>query len=105
MTVGSGDQRTFRFADFTLDLERGLVLGPTGPVTLRAKSFELLAYLVGNAGRVLPKEELVAAVWNQIAVTDDSLTQCIHDIRRALGDQQQKLLQTVPRRGYLFADA
>ncbi|BAV50867.1 (Myosin heavy-chain) kinase., Histone acetyltransferase [Mesorhizobium loti] len=40
------------------------------------------------------------AVWNGLAVTDDSLVQCIHEIRAALNDRRQVVVQTVPRRGY-----
>jgi len=74
-------------------------------VQLRAKSLELLFYLVGRAGGVVSKDELLEGVWNGIAVSEDSLTQCVHDVRRALGDAEQNLVRTVPRRGYLFAGA
>ena len=43
------------------------------------------------------------AVWPGTFVTEDSITQCIRDIRRALGEDAAHLLRTVPRRGYLFA--
>ena len=61
-------------------LRRGQV-----PVELRPKSFVLLGYLVRHAGRVIPKDELLDAVWNDVTVTEDSVTQCIRDIRLALG--------------------
>ncbi len=96
------EQRLFHFAGYTLDLDRGLLSGAAGTINLRAKSFDLLAYMVRNADRVLSKDELIASVWNRIVVSDDSLTQCIRDIRRVLGDSEQKLVRTVPRRGYLF---
>lgn len=40
------------------------------------------------------------AVWRGTAVTDDSLVQCIHEIRRALKDERHAILQTVSKRGY-----
>ena len=40
------------------------------------------------------------AAWDEVAVTDDSLVQCIHDIRRALNDDSHAVLQTAARRGY-----
>jgi len=98
-------QEVFRFADFSLDLGKGILRGPSGSIPLRAKSFELLVYLVTNGGRVLPKDELIEHVWRRVTVTDESLSQCIHDIRQALNDKQQQLVQTVPRRGYLFSGA
>ncbi len=97
------EPKIFQFGDFLLDLDKGTLRGAEGDVALRAKSFELLAYFVGNAGRVLPKDELLSSVWGKIAVTDDSLTQCVHDIRRAIEDTRQALIKTVPRRGYIFS--
>ncbi len=96
------DSAALRFAGFSLDPGNKLLRGAE-EVPLRAKSFELLKYLARNAGRVVSKDELLTAVWNGLAVTEDSLTQSIHDVRRALGDAEQKLIRTVPRRGYLFA--
>jgi len=72
-------------------------------IQLRAKSLELLIFLVSRAGRVVTKDELLEAVWGGMAVSEDSLSQCIHDVRRALSDVAQDLIRTVPRRGYLFA--
>lgn len=93
----------FCFAGFTLDLNLGRLLGIEGDVALRPKSFALLAFLVRNSGRVVSKDELLSQVWPDVFVTEDSLTQCIHDIRRALGKTGQDLLRTLPRRGYLFS--
>ncbi len=45
----------------------------------------------------------MAAIWPGVIVTDDSVTQVVKEIRRALGDGEQRLLRTVPRRGFLFA--
>ena len=44
----------------------------------------------------------MAAIWPDVFVTDDSITQCVGEIRRALGDVAPRLLQTLPRRGYRF---
>jgi adenylate cyclase len=44
---------------------------------------------------------MLSAVWPDVTVTDESLTQCIRDVRRALGDESQRIVKTVPRRGYL----
>lgn len=69
-------------------------------IALRPQAFAVLRYLVENANRLVGKDELMQAIWPGIAVTDDSLVQCIHDIRRALGDDGRSVLTTVPRRGY-----
>lgn len=68
--------------------------------SLRPQTFATLRFLVENADRLVSKSELVEAVWNGLAVTDDSLVQCIHEIRRAIGDDRHELLQTVSKRGY-----
>jgi DNA-binding winged helix-turn-helix (wHTH) protein len=92
-----------RFDGLTLNLRRGCLLGRDGgEVKLRPKSFEVLRYLVENCGRLIAKEELIESVWRDTAVTDDSLVQCLIEVRRALGDNGQQFVRTVPRRGYIF---
>src|SRR6266480_2627188 len=90
------------FDGFTLDLTRGCLLRGTEEIKLRPKPFEALTYLVKNAGRLINKTELIQALWPNTAVTDDSLVQCMMEVRRALGDDGQKMIRTVPRRGYIF---
>lgn len=83
------------------DPVRGELLDRSGrPVHLRPRAMQALEVLLAHAGRLVSRDELMAAVWPGIIVTDDSLVQCIGDIRRALGDTGHQLLQTVPRRGY-----
>ena len=102
--MGTDTQSVYRFDRFKLDLIRGALLGPDGAeLPLRPKSFTLLRHMVGNAGRLVDRDELMAAVWPDVFVTDDSIAQCVRDIRRALGDDKQSVLRTIPRRGYLFA--
>jgi DNA-binding winged helix-turn-helix (wHTH) protein/tetratricopeptide (TPR) repeat protein len=85
-----------------LDLERGTLRRDGEIVPVRPKTFDLLAFLARNPGRVLSKDELFEAVWPGIIVTEDSLTQCIRDVRKSIGDETQSLVRTVPRRGYMF---
>ena len=98
-TAGEGP---FHFAGFTLDTGRGLLSRGGVALELRPKSFALLCFLARNSGRVLSKDELLDAVWNDVTVTEDSLTQCIRDIRLVLGSAGEHLIRTLPRRGYLF---
>lgn len=95
-------RRSLLFGAFTLDLDRLCLRGPSGQMDLRPKSFEVLRYLVEHAGRVVTKEEVINAVWPNVTVTDESLSRCVSDVRRALADQDQQVIKTVPRRGYLF---
>jgi predicted ATPase/DNA-binding winged helix-turn-helix (wHTH) protein len=92
----------YQFGEFTLDLSRGCVLKGREEVRIRPKVYEALKYLVENRGRLIGKAELMQVLWPDTIVTDDSLVQCTVELRRALDDQAQKLLKTVPRRGYLF---
>lgn len=95
--------RRYRFGEFTLDLHKNLLIKNGKVVPLRNKVFEVLKYLVERHGRLVTKNELIEAVWSDVAVTDNSLTQCLTEIRRALGEGSEELVRTVPRRGYIFA--
>lgn len=89
-----------RIGDAELDLRQGRVRAPDGTLTeLRHQSAEVLSILVARRGQAVTKEDLHAAVWGGIAVTDDSLVQCVGDIRRALGTARDAL-KTKPRYGY-----
>src|SRR5512139_3566977 len=94
---------TFRFDAFELDVQRRTLRRSGSDVELRPLAFDALGFLVRHAGRVVTKDELIAAVWPGLVVTDDSIARCISDIRRALGDVEQKIIKTVPRRGYTLA--
>lgn len=93
----------YRFDRFVLDLVRGALLADGAERALRPKSFALLRHLVENPERLIDRDEIMRAVWPGVIVTEDSIAQCIKEIRRALGDDEQHFLRTLPRRGYLFA--
>jgi adenylate cyclase len=95
----------YRFEGWTLDLTALRLQGPAGPVALRPKTFEVLAFLIEHAGRAVTREEILASVWPGVTVTEESITQCISEVRQALGDQQQTIIKTLPRRGYIFSAA
>lgn len=90
------------FGDFVLDFDRGCLQRNGTDVPLRPKSFEVLTYLVRHHGVLISKAELLDAVWPKVVVTEDSLIQCLIEIRKALGDCDKQMIVTVPRRGYLF---
>lgn len=95
-------RRQYSFGDFTLDLNGGFLRRGGEEVALRPKAFEVLVYLVERHGQLVTKAELTGAVWPDSAVMDNTLAQCLVEIRRALGDVSQQLIRTVARRGYLF---
>ena len=92
-----------RFSGFELDSERAELRAPDGgTIRLRPKTLEILRLLAGNAGRVLSKQQLMEAVWPNVHVGEDSLFQCIREIRTALGDDKRQVVRVISGRGYLF---
>jgi DNA-binding winged helix-turn-helix (wHTH) protein len=94
--------KRLQFDRYVLDLDRGCLLVDGNEIALRPKTFAVLRHLIENSGRLVSKEDLFAAVWQNLAVTDDALVQSIGELRRALGDDGARLIKTVPRRGYRF---
>lgn len=91
----------YRIGSAIFDSARGLLLDGTGrPVALRAQALKVLEVLVAHNHAVVTHEALHQMVWANVIVTDDSLVQCISEIRRAVGDTAHKVLRTLPRRGY-----
>ncbi len=89
--------------DTTVDFGREEVRGRDGMrVELRSRSFGVLRCLAARAGKLVTKDELLAECWPGVLVTEDSLTQCVSDIRRALGESGRDLIRTVARRGYVL---
>jgi DNA-binding winged helix-turn-helix (wHTH) protein/tetratricopeptide (TPR) repeat protein len=92
-----------RFADFEVDLDRAELRTPAGEaIKLRPKTLALLHLFATNANRLLSKQELMSAIWPNVHVGEDSLFQCIREIRSALGDKERQLVKSVSGRGYLF---
>jgi DNA-binding winged helix-turn-helix (wHTH) protein len=105
MGTGHVDEKTkkVQVGEAVVDLSRGLLLDSAGQVIpLRRKAFELLKLLVHNQGRTVARDELLQAIWPGVTVTDESVTQCVRDVRRAIGDIKGKVLRTISGRGYLL---
>ncbi|WP_299044154.1 winged helix-turn-helix domain-containing protein [uncultured Tateyamaria sp.] len=92
-----------RLGDALYDVATDRIVTSCGEdILLRSQSALVLKYLVGALGTLATREELIAEVWPDVSVTDDSLTQCILDIRRAIGDADRVILKTVPKRGFVL---
>jgi DNA-binding winged helix-turn-helix (wHTH) protein/tetratricopeptide (TPR) repeat protein len=92
-----------RFAGFELDLQRAELRGADGtPIKLRPKTFEMLRLFATSGGRVLSKQELMEGVWPNVHVGEDSLFQCIRELRAALGDDRRQLVKLASGGGYLL---
>ena len=97
-------QPPLTFEEFRLDAERGELLRGSSSIALAPKAFALLQYLATRAGRLVPKQELLDAVWPDVFVGEAVLKGTIRDVRRALGDDphEPRFIQTAHRRGYRF---
>jgi TolB-like protein/DNA-binding winged helix-turn-helix (wHTH) protein len=92
---------SFTINGVVVDLDRETLHDGAGnPIALRPQAFSVLRYLLQHPDRLVSKEEIMQVVWPATAVTDDSLVQCVRDVRRALGDEAHAVLKTVSRRGY-----
>jgi TolB-like protein len=93
-------------AGYRLDSARGVLRRPDGTaVPLRPKTAAVLSHLRAHAGRLVTRDALMDAAWPGLFVTDDSLTQCVVELRRALGEAGGLRLRTLPRRGYVLEGA
>ena len=101
--TGSAPAR-YRFGPFTVDQAAYRLLKKDAVVQVSPKIIDLLLYLVARPSVLVTKEELFNALWPDVAVTDNALTQAVSELRQALGDDaaKPKYVQTVARRGYRF---
>ena len=94
----------YRFTDFELQPRERRLLRSKVPVSLTPKALDLLEILVGRAGHIVSKDELLTALWPKRYVTEANLTKLIWTVRRALGegDEGGRFIATVPKAGYRF---
>ena len=94
----------YRFGPFRLDAGAYQLLRDSSVVPLSPRVLDLLLYLVSRPAALVTKDELFAALWPDVVVTDNALTQAVSELRQALGDDPSRpaFVQTVARRGYRF---
>jgi len=97
----------FEFDEFQVDPARRLLLRSGKPLALTPRVFDTLLYFVEHCGRVIPKEELMKAIWPDAFVEENNLNQSVSAIRRALGERkgENRYLVTVPGHGYRFVSS
>jgi TolB-like protein/DNA-binding winged helix-turn-helix (wHTH) protein/Tfp pilus assembly protein PilF len=95
---------TYRFGKFTLQTGDRRLSSDGHEIYLRPKTYDTLLYLLERQGHLVTKNELLDALWSDVAVTENALTRCIKETRAALGDdvQNPEFLRTIPRLGYEF---
>jgi TolB-like protein/tetratricopeptide (TPR) repeat protein len=96
-----------RFGEYRFQLDMGQLWFRGQEVRLTLKAAAVLKVLVSHAGSAVSKGDLFAAVWPDVAVTDDALTTCIQELRRVLNDDAKhpQFIETRHRRGYQFIAA
>lgn len=94
----------YEFGPFRLDLTEKVLLKDGKLVALTPKAFDTLAILIEKSGHLVEKEELMKQLWPDSFVEENSLSQNIYLLRKALGEDSQGLryIETIPRRGYRF---
>ena len=97
-------QTLYRFDDLTVECEDFRVQKDGQNLTFTPRAFDVLLFLVRNAGRVVEKQEIFDHVWKQTFVSDNALTKIIKEIRHVLADDAHnpRYIETVPKRGYRF---
>lgn len=92
--------KIYSFENASFDADRGELMRAGEVGCLRPQTAAVLAYLLERPRQVVSKEELLREVWADLVVTENSLVQCVREIRRALADDTGVLVRTVQRRGY-----
>jgi DNA-binding winged helix-turn-helix (wHTH) protein len=98
------DSRIYCFDGFRIYAGRREMLRDGAVVGLGMRGFDVLLALIERRGRLVPKDELMQAVWPGAIVEENTLAAQIAAVRRALGDGQdgKRYLLTVQGRGYRF---
>src|ERR1700722_6906075 len=94
----------FTFADVEVREREFCIVKAGELLPVEPKAFRVLLFLLRSPHRLIPKDELLDAVWNDCAVSDNSLTRSIALLRRLLGDdtREPRYIATVPTVGYRF---
>ncbi|MFC4819098.1 winged helix-turn-helix domain-containing protein [Dokdonella ginsengisoli] len=92
----------YRFATFRLDVAARELHSGGKLLTVSPKVFDGLVWLIEHRERAVGRDELIAAIWGRVDVTDAQLGQLIRKLRRVVGDagEGQSMVRTVPRFGY-----
>lgn len=98
--------RFYDFGPFRLDADERVLTRDGENVALTPKAFDTLAVFVRSAGRMLEKEFLLEAIWPDAFVEEANLAVNVSLVRKALGERADggQFIETVPRRGYRFAE-
>lgn len=100
--MSSRENKVYRFASCELDPHERRLVAHGQPVSLTPKVFDTLVLLVERAGHGVSKDELMTELWPRGFVHESNLTKHIWLIRKALGDDDSRFIETIPKFGYRF---
>jgi hypothetical protein len=90
--------KSYRFGEFVLDPGRRTLSRAHSPVSLPPKAFDVLLFLAQNPNRLITEEEMLQAVWGDTFVEEGNLAQCVWHLRKALGEEGQRLAREADER-------
>jgi DNA-binding winged helix-turn-helix (wHTH) protein len=102
MDTAVNNQGVYNFGPFRLDPAERLLLRDGDAVALTPKAFDLLVYLAARPGHLVEKQALMVALWPDAIVEEANLASTVSALRKALDDDGQQFIATVPTRGYRF---
>lgn len=98
----SHEREAYAFGDFELDLAARSLRKSGTPVSLAPKTFDLLAMLVRRPGILFSKREIIEELWPDTFVEEANLSFQVAALRKALGENSKRWIETVPKHGYRF---
>ncbi len=103
---GSGTRLVYQFGEFQVDVTQRLLRarGHSEPIPLTSRAFDTLLYLIEHRGELIDKATLMKAIWPNVIVEENNLSQNISTLRRTLGESatEHRFIVTAPGRGYRF---
>jgi DNA-binding winged helix-turn-helix (wHTH) protein/tetratricopeptide (TPR) repeat protein len=99
--------KVYEFGGFRLDEAQQRLLYDGQPVPLKPKILDLLLFLIQRRGQLIPKDDLMSAIWPDAIVEENNITVSMSILRKTLGEDRRnpRFIETVPRRGYRFVAA
>jgi TolB-like protein/DNA-binding winged helix-turn-helix (wHTH) protein/Flp pilus assembly protein TadD len=100
-------KESFRIGDLRVDPASGEIAGPGGSQQVDPKVMAVLTALVRTPGELVTRRQLLEELWPGGVIYDDTLTQCVYQLRQHLvaaggANRYRKLIRTLPKRGYLL---
>src|SRR5688572_33500512 len=93
----------YEFGGYRLDPRARVLSMRDRPIALAPKSYDLLLLLVERRGRVVERDELIRELWPDTVVEEANVTFQVSTVRKALGEDGSKWIETVPKHGYRFS--